>query len=185
MIRSSSSSIASDHRACDVEKIHRLEAEVRLSDDLFLGGPADRVAPFDPAADLRGIGRIVESHWLTGASACARGLLSTGTGEAARGIELDAHAMGQRDSASRSAHELGFGREAPLRISIERRADRSVIPEHRLMHALGKREIGKRIMRFEQAVDFEIDCRALCPARRREAEARKDIAGSPAGARAR
>ena len=132
-----------------------------------------------------GSGRIVESHWFTGANACARGLLATGTGERRRGIEVHAHAMRQRDPAARRAHELGLGREASLRISIERSADRSVVSEHRLVHALGKREIGERIMRFEQAVYFAIDRRARFRRGGREAEARTDIAGSRAGAPAR
>jgi hypothetical protein len=68
--------------------------------------------------------------------------------------------MGQGDPTPRSPNELGLGREASLRISVERSADGFVISEHCLVDAFGKREVGERIMRFEKAVDFEIDCRA-------------------------
>ena len=54
-------------------------------------------------------------------------------------------------------HHLRIGREVAARIGVEGRADALEIALHRLVHALGEREVGDRVVHVEQRVSLGVD----------------------------
>ena len=82
----------------------------------------------------------------------------------ALGVELQAHAMRQRDAAARRLHDIRNRRKRRLAIGVERRRGAIVVAHDHLVHALGDGEVRDRVVEIEQPIDFGVDgvcCSAL------------------------
>ena len=75
------------------------------------------------------------------------------------------------DAVQRRADDVGLGRKVAARVRVVGGGDAIVVAEHRLIDALGERQVGDRVVRLEQPVGLGVD---------RVASARLARSGRPA-----
>ena len=111
---------------------------------LLVRAAVDRVGPGHAAARSgRAAGRRSASQALTAGSPIARGV-GASPAPASPGRRWMPTRWRQRDAGGRRARDVGVGREAaPVLTRGQRRADAVVVALHRLVDALGEREVGQ------------------------------------------